>query len=221
MVYKLLENKPTGWYINRMARPIKNEDKKSSRELLLEAATELIRTNGYTSTTVDDLCEKAGVSKGTFFHNFSSKEQLGVAAAKRWSEVTSEFFRSAPYHKKKDPLDRLIGYVRFRKEILKGDVPEFTCLVGTMIQEVYSTHPEINEACLQSVFGHAETLESDIAAAKKLYTPKSKWTPSSLALHTQAVLQGSFILAKASGDAKFAAESIDHLENYIQLLFKK
>lgn len=204
-----------------MARPKTDPDKKPSRELLLEAATELIRTNGYTSTTVDVLCEKAGVSKGTFFHNFSSKEELAVAAANRWSEMTSEFFRSAPYHKKKDPLERVIGYVRFRKEILQGDLPEFTCLVGTMVQEVYSSHPEINQACYNSIFLHAETLEADIADAKKLYVPKEKWTPKSLALHTQAVLQGAFILAKASGEVKYAAESVDHLENYIHLLFKK
>lgn len=204
-----------------MARPKKDQDKKPSRELLLEAATELIRTKGYTSTTVDDLCEKAGVSKGTFFHNFSSKEDLAVAAANRWSEMTSAFFRTAPYHKKKDPLERVIGYVRFRKEILQGDLPEFTCLVGTMVQEVYSSHPEINQACYNSIFLHAETLEADIADAKKLYVPKEKWTPKSLALHTQAVLQGAFILAKASGEVKYAAESVDHLENYIHLLFKK
>lgn len=204
-----------------MARPIKNQDKKPSRELLLEAATELIRTKGYTSTTVDDLCEKAGVSKGTFFHNFDSKENLAVTAANRWAEVTSTFFQTAPYHQHADPLDRVLGYVRFRKEILQGELQEFTCLVGTMVQEVYSTHPEINKACYNSIFQHAEVLESDITEAKNLYSPQSEWTPKSLALHTQAVLQGAFILAKSSGELKYAAESIDHLENYIQLLFKK
>jgi TetR/AcrR family transcriptional repressor of nem operon len=204
-----------------MARPIKDQNKKPSRELLLEAATELIRMKGYSSTTVDELCEKAGVSKGTFFHNFSSKEELAVEAAKRWSLMTSEFFRNAPYHQKKDPLERYLGYIHFRKEILRGELPEFTCLVGTMVQEVYSSHPEIGEACYRSIFDHAGVLEADIAEAKKLYAPKGDWTPESLALHTQAVLQGSFILAKASGEVRFAAESVDHLENYIHLLFKK
>lgn len=204
-----------------MARPVKNQDKKSSRELLLEAATELIRTKGYSSTTVDELCEKAGVSKGTFFHNFSSKENLAVSAANHWSEVTSAFFLSAPYHKLEDPLDRFLGYIHFRKDILQGELAEFTCLVGTMIQEVYSTHPEINNACYQSVFSHAASLEADITEAKKLYSPNSNWTAKSLALHTQAVIQGAFILAKSSGDVKYAAESIDHLENYIHLLIKK
>lgn len=204
-----------------MARPKLDLDKKPSRELLLEAATEIIRTKGYTSTTVDDLCEKAGVSKGTFFHNFSSKEDLAIAAANRWSAMTSEFFRNAPYHQKKDPFERILGYVKFRKDILKGDLAEFTCLVGTMVQEIYSSHPEIKDACFQSIFQHAENLEADISEAKKLYAPKGKWTAKSLALHTQAVLQGSFILAKAGGNAKYASDSVTHLENYIHLLFNK
>lgn len=185
------------------------------------AATELIRTKGYSSTTVDELCQRAGVSKGTFFHNFKSKEDLAVAAADNWSEMTGNFFASAPYHQHKDPFDRFIGYVRFRKEILRGELPEFTCLVGTMVQEIYSSNPEINDACFNSIKTHAEKVEADIKEAKNLYASKAKWTPNSLALHTQAVLQGAFILAKASGDVKLASESVDHLENYIRLLFNK
>lgn len=50
-----------------------------------------------------------------------------------------------------------------------------------------------------------------------------QWTAASLALHTQAVLQGAFILAKAKAKAKnsaeIAAESVDHLRRYIELLF--
>jgi TetR/AcrR family transcriptional regulator, transcriptional repressor for nem operon len=39
-------------------------------------------------------------------------------------------------------------------------------------------------------------------------------------LHIQAVIQGSFILAKAKGSAAVAAESLDHLRRYIELLFQ-
>jgi TetR/AcrR family transcriptional repressor of nem operon len=45
------------------------------------------------------------------------------------------------------------------------------------------------------------------------------WTAKSLALHTQAVLQGAFILAKAKGGAEIAADSNDHLIRYLELLF--
>jgi hypothetical protein len=45
------------------------------------------------------------------------------------------------------------------------------------------------------------------------------WTAKSLALHTQAVIQSAFILAKATGGAEIAADSIDHLRRYIEMLF--
>ncbi|OQW55040.1 MAG: TetR family transcriptional regulator [Proteobacteria bacterium SG_bin7] len=204
-----------------MGRPHKDSNKKAAKDLLLEAAFQLIRTKGYTSTRIEEICELAGVTKGTFFHYFDTKEALAVAAAQHWSRVTGEFFKSAPYHNPKDPLDRFLGYIEFRKEILHGKIPEFTCLVGTMVQEAYNTHPEIRIACRDSIFGHAETLEKDIQEAKRLYAPKAKWSVKSLALHTQAVIQGSFILAKATDSAEVASQAIDHLKNYVQLLFNQ
>jgi TetR/AcrR family transcriptional repressor of nem operon len=99
-------------------------------------------------------------------------------------------------------------------------VPEFTCLVGTMVQEIYDTNPAIRDACEASIGGHAEKIEADIAEAMKLHGIRAKWTAKSLALHTQAVLQGAFILAKAKGDAEIAISSVDHLRRYIELLFQ-
>lgn len=195
--------------------------KTDTRTKLLNAAVSVIRTKGYSATTVDQLCAAAGVTKGAFFHHFTSKDALGVAAAGYWSEITGTLFAAAPYHGHADPLDRVLGYVTFRKTILQGGVPEFTCLVGTMVQETFETSPAIREACERSICGHAATLEADIGAAMRARAMTPDWSAKSLALHTQAVLQGAFILAKAKGGAEIAAESVDHLRRYIELLFDR
>lgn len=192
----------------------------SARQKLLDAALSVIRTKGYAATTIDLLCAEAGVAKGSFFHHFKNKEALGVAAAEYWSEMTGAFFDAAPYHDHADPLDRVLGYIDFRKAILTGKVPQFTCLVGTMVQEVYETYPELRAACDASISGHAAKIEADIAEAVKLHGIRADCTPRSLALHTQAVLQGAFILAKAKGSADIAATSVDHLRRYLELLFQ-
>lgn len=186
---------------------------------LLDAALSLIRIKGYSAATVDELCAAAGVTKGAFFHHFRSKEDLGVAAADHWSEMTRALFAAAPYHEPADPLDRILAYADFRKALLQGPVPDFTCLVGTMVQETYQTAPAIRDACERSIFGHAATLESDIEAAMRQRNMAPGWTPQSLALHIQAVIQGAFILAKATGGAEVAEDCIDHLRRYITLLF--
>jgi TetR/AcrR family transcriptional regulator, transcriptional repressor for nem operon len=195
-------------------------EKPSAKTKILEAALMVIRAKGYAATTVDDLCVASHVTKGAFFHHFRSKDDLAVAAAEHWSKVTGELFEGAPYHRHADPLQRVLGYLEFRKQLLTGDVAEFTCLVGTMVQETFASNPAIRAACEASISGHAAKIEADIAEAMQQRGLRAQWTAKSLALHTQAVLQGAFILAKAKDDAKIAAASIDHLMRYIELLFK-
>lgn len=108
----------------------------------------------------------------------------------------------------------------FRKTLLQGELPEFTCLVGTMTLEIYDTHPAIRAACEKSISGHAATLVPDIESAMKNYNVAGDRTAESLALFMQAVLQGAFILAKAKSGVAVARESIDHLRRYLELLFR-
>jgi len=191
----------------------------SSRDKLLDAALRILREKGYNATTVDDLCAAAGVTKGAFFHHFKSKEDLAVAAAETWANNTNALFAAAAYQAHADPLDRVLGYIDLRAELIRGEIPDFTCLVGTMAQEIFQTHPRIRDACRASIFGHAGTLEADIAQALELYQPGGGVTAGSLALHTQAVLQGAFILAKAKDDPRMAIDSVAHLRRYFELLF--
>jgi TetR/AcrR family transcriptional repressor of nem operon len=190
-----------------------------ARTKLLQAALGVIRAKGYSATSVDELCAAAGVTKGAFFHHFASKEALAVAAAGFWSEVTGALFAAASYHQHDDPLDRVLGYIDFRAGLLNGPVEAFTCLVGTMVQEAFGSSPAIRAACQASISGHAETLEADIEVALARYGVTGV-TAGSLALHTQAVLQGAFILAKADGGPDIAAESVKHLRRYFELLFR-
>ena len=191
-----------------------------ARTRLLEAARDVIRTKGFAATTVDDLCKAAGVTKGAFFHHFRSKDALGVAAAQFWSETTGQLFETAPYHAPADPLERVLAYIAFRRAIISDDIPAFTCLVGTLAQEVHTTAPDIRDAAAASIFGHAGTLIADIAAAieDRGITPDG-WDAASLARHFQAVLQGGLILAKAGNDPDLARETVDHLDRYVRRLF--
>ena len=191
-----------------------------SKAKLLDATIKVVRTKGYNATRIEDVCAEAGVTKGSFFHHFRSKDDLALAALEHWKAGTRELFANAPYHLATDPLDRVLAYVDFRKTILTGELPEFTCFVGTMVQETYATNPQLRAGCESSICGHAKTLEADFEAAMRKYGVTDEVTPGSLARHTQCVIQGAFILAKATGSAAVAAESIDHLRRYLTLLFR-
>jgi TetR/AcrR family transcriptional regulator, transcriptional repressor for nem operon len=192
-----------------------------SRTRLLNAAMQVIRAQGYSGTTVDDICTAAGLTKGAFFHHFASKEDLAVAAAAHFSRMAERLFAAAPYRNLTDPLDRVLGYIDFRAAILAGPIPEFTCLLGTMVQEAYGTHPAIGRACDTYISAHVAELAKDITAAKALYAPAAEWCTESLAFYTQAVLQGAFVLAKAKGGPEVARECVTHLRRYFLQLFHR
>jgi len=148
-----------------MPRPtLVDPDRGDARTRLLEAARDVIRAKGFTATSVDDLCREAAVTKGAFFHHFHTKEALGVAAAERWAETTEAFFGTAPYPEPDDPLERVIAYVDFRRQMIVGEIAGFTCLAGTLAQEVHASAPAIHDACATSILGHALTLEADITS---------------------------------------------------------
>lgn len=191
----------------------------TARLLLLDAAVKVIRTKGLNATTVDELCATAGVTKGAFFHHFPSKEALAIAAAQHWSETTGALFAAASYHDLPDPVERILGYLELRAKLIVGAPAQYTCLVGTMTQEAFETSPAVRDACAASILGHAGTLEADFAEALAARHVDPAITATSLARHTQTVLQGAFVLSKAANDPAVVVDSISHLRRYLVYLF--
>ncbi len=190
-----------------------------SRTKLLDAALQVFRGKGYTATTVDDICRAAGVTKGSFFHHFKTKEGLTLDAAAHWNASTAAMFANAPYHDAADPLERVLGYVDFRASILNRDLTDFTCLLGTLVQETYATHPAIREVCDCGMSSHIDTLTRDIEAARRRYAPDAQWSAESVGYFIQTVLQGSFVFAKAKQSPDVVRDNLAHLRRYLVDLF--
>jgi TetR/AcrR family transcriptional regulator, transcriptional repressor for nem operon len=201
-----------------MAAPIKTPD--NSRTRLLTATIDLVRANGYAATRVEDVCAAAGVTKGSFFHHFASKEELAMAAAQRWNEQAAQLFSLARFNHQGEPLGRLLGYLAFRQELLAGHIWEWTCYAGTTIQEVHETYPAIRDACAASIDTHLFFLRSLIDDVLQV-RPVEGLSAASLATHIQAVVQGAFVMAKARQDRQAAVDSLDHLRRYVEMLFAR
>ncbi len=129
-------------------------------------------------------------------------------------------FAQAPYLEKPNAIDRLLGYVAYRKELLEGEIWEWSCYAGTTIQETHETFPAIRDACAESIDNHLFMLRALVDDALR-----EKGVPgldsASLAIHIQAVIQGAFVMAKARQDRQAAADALEHLYRYVELLFSQ
>ena len=111
----------------------------NAREHLIESVLELIWTGSYGSTSVDHICERAAVKKGSFYHFFESKTALAVAAIDHsWSEYRKKlddvFSPSVP------PLERILNCFRHsrleQEELLKRHGRVLGCPVHSLGAEI-------------------------------------------------------------------------------------
>jgi TetR/AcrR family transcriptional repressor of nem operon len=197
-------------------------ERPNARSKLVDAAHALVRRQGYAATSVDQICTAAGVTKGAFFHHFASKEALAAAAAEAWTARADELIFTLPeWTRLEDPLDRLLAHIDFRAAMMEGPAENFSCYVGTMVQESFASSDTLRAAADASISAYAERLAEDIEAAVVNYRVGDRVNAQSLAYHVQAVLQGAFILAKAKADPQIARDSAAHLKLYVEMLFNK
>lgn len=188
----------------------------STRERLIAAAIEVIRVKGYGAASVNDIAEAAGVTKGSFFHHFATKEICAREAAVQW-KLESRAHLSTSSRRGATPRDRVLAYIDFRISLLGGPVAKYACYVGTVLYEVHDTHPELAADIAASLLDQAKALEPDLAAALGARHSESH----NLAIHIEASIQGALLLAKAEGGTRGARASLEHLKEYIALKLRK
>jgi TetR/AcrR family transcriptional repressor of nem operon len=191
-----------------------------TKRKLVDAGVNLMRKQGFNATTVDDICSEAGVTKGGFFHYFKSKEDLAKAAVSRFREIKANDFDNAPFRKLADPLDRVFGRLDYALESMGGPTRLTRgCLVGVFAQELSFTHPELRSACQSSFARVVEDFEKDLAEAKAVHAPKADFDPKKVARLYVSVIQGSLMMAKASGTNDVMRENVEQFRGYLQSLF--
>jgi TetR/AcrR family transcriptional repressor of nem operon len=113
-----------------------------AKERLMESVSELIWTGSYGSTTIDQICDKAGVKKGSFYYFFDSKADVATTALeadweKRRMELDALFSATVP------PLERLRRYCEFSYRVQSEMKARYGHVLGCPLHSVGS------EVCTQ------------------------------------------------------------------------
>jgi TetR/AcrR family transcriptional repressor of nem operon len=196
------------------------QENPATKEKLLETAQHLMLAKGYTATSVEEICEAANFTKGSFFHYFASKEDLGKAVLDRYVNGVFSAVHNESFLKKSDPLQRLYGYIDFMIALSKDPARRSGCLLGNFAQVLTDTHPEIRTQCAIHFDLWADMLKKELDAAKAMYKVKELDT-GTLADHFIALFEGSLMLAKTRQDLDVVANNLNHFKNYLKTIFLK
>lgn len=189
----------------------------STRSKLLDAAEGLMLSRGYVGASVDSICKEAALTKGSFFHHFKNKEELGKVLLERYAERQESAFVAA-CEGVADPLERVYRIIDVAVTAAK-DPGMNGCLVGAFAQEISETHPELRSVCRECFEKFATSMSADLAAAKELHCPDAAFDPSGLGAYILSVVQGSLLILRANEDRSVMARNLLHLRSHLEALY--
>ncbi len=181
----------------------------------MQTALHLMLDKGYAGTTVDEICETADVSKGSFYHYFDSKEAIGLAALEAFILNGGQLMQDGPYQNVEDPVERVFAYLEHAETVAKKIWGE-GCLLGTFATDLARTHPAI-QTRVRGLFDQVEKNMSELFQPIASFR-KSNPSARELARQYLAMLEGAIVLAKAYGEWKRIPQALKGFGRYLRLL---
>jgi TetR/AcrR family transcriptional regulator, transcriptional repressor for nem operon len=115
-----------------------------SRDALLMAAMQLFWERGYGETGMNDVLSLSGVSAGSMYHFFKTKQDLILGVLDRLAEIMYPALLAPIWEAEKDPIERIFGLLgRYRRAILDTKF-SYGCPVGRLAVEVSSEMTEVH-----------------------------------------------------------------------------
>ncbi|MGM0547629.1 MAG: TetR/AcrR family transcriptional regulator [Bacteroidota bacterium] len=199
--------------------------KVDTRDKILDVAQSLVLDRGLGSTTVDAIIDEAGVSKGAFFHYFSSKAELAHALVSRYADVdigNLEKMMNKAEGLSDDPLQQLLIFVKlFEQEIKSLEEPYPGCLFASYLYQSGLFDEEILEIIHQWVLTWRSRIKEKLEKTVQEHPPAREVDIESLADMLLVIFEGAFVLSQSMNENKVIAQQLSQFHNYLSLLFKE
>jgi TetR/AcrR family transcriptional repressor of nem operon len=189
----------------------------TAREKLLQAGFTLMVSRGYPATTVDEICAEAGVSKGSFYHFFKTKEELGLAVLDDFFGSAVEAMSRGAFATEADPVRRALAFLEHMEEVSDG-IWSHGCLLGTFAVDLAETHEQIRARVSEKFASLERKVSRVFEPAIPRGSSRTGVTAEELAAHFMALVEGSLVLAKAHNDFSYVRRSLRSFRGYLESL---
>lgn len=195
-----------------------------TREKLLKASEELINRRGFAGTSIDQIIGETGVTKGTFFYHFKTKQDLARALIQRYAAADQELLQGSIERAEKlspDPAQQLLIFVGLLLETAEelDDRSEPGCLFATYCFEKGLFDDDTYGVISDAMLSWRQVVGDKLRAAAEKRPPRADVDLDALADMVVVIFEGAFVLSRSvKGPGVFSAQ-LRHYRTYLQLLF--
>lgn len=188
-----------------------------TRQFIIEKTAPIFNKKGYASTSLSDMTDATGLTKGSIYGNFSDKDEVALACFDHNHKIVRETVsremaaRTTYRSKLQVYVDVYSGNGKFN--LVPGGCP----ILNTAI-EAADTHPALKTKAAEAIEGWKQKIVTLIEAGKanKEFSPSTD--PEQAALSIIALLEGSIMIRRTVGQPGYGKPLITAVENIIKAL---
>src|SRR5512144_1373667 len=194
---------------NRPRAPAGSAGRTDTRNKLVRTAERLMLRDGYSATSVDEVILKAGLSKGSFYHFFDSKEALGLAALEHYYTDRVGRLAAGAYATETDPLRRARGFLKHASRVAE-DLWTTGCLLASLAADAAGSNRAVSNALRKRTSDLRSLL---VELLGPLATPQV--TAADLADQFLVCIEGSIVLARIYDDPTYLRRGLEQFRRYL------
>jgi TetR/AcrR family transcriptional repressor of nem operon len=188
----------------------------------MDAAQDLILQQGFAATSIDQIIDRIGITKGAFFYHFKSKSDLAHALVERYAAVDAEHLERTLDRAERlgrDPLQQVLIFVGLLQEEELME-PFAGCLYASYCYEAQLFDEHTFGVVRAGVQHWRERFRGKLQAVIDRHRPRLPATAEELSGMILAIFEGSFILSRILAEPRYIAEQLGQYRNYLELLFE-
>ena len=191
-----------------------------TRKYIIEKSAPLFNTKGYSGTSLSDIMEATGLTKGAIYGNFENKDEVAVAAYHyNLDELIGKL--SAAMHAKKNATDKLIAFTEYYRNNWKAIFERGGCIIQNAAIEADDNAPYLKKHVQKSIKDWVSGFTRIIEAGQQEGTFHKKINAEAAAYEMITTLEGAIMLGKIMNNQQLLFQGLDKIVNFIHTTLEK
>ncbi|HTI58494.1 TetR/AcrR family transcriptional regulator [Mucilaginibacter sp.] len=191
-----------------------------TRRFITEKTAPLFNQKGYAGTSLTDMTDATGLTKGSIYGNFSDKDEVALAAFDYNMSALIEQVRIRQASER-TATGKLKAFIDVYRDGLQSPVLSNGCPIVNAGSEADDTHPKLKERVNDALGRWHKSISAIVQQGKMQGEFRESANSAGFASLMIAMIEGGFTLSKISGDRSYAGQSLDQLERLIETKLRR
>lgn len=186
----------------------------ATRRFIIEKSAPLFNRKGFAGTSLTELTDRIGLTKGSIYGNFKDKEEVALFAFRHNVKFIVEAF-TADIEGQESSIEKLLSYPRVYRRIYKKIFERGGCPMLNTAVEADDTNPALHALARRAFKKWRRGIINLIEQGKKNGEIKPDTPSTAVAEIIISLFEGGGALAKATGESGYLKNSIAQIEKTI------